>query len=89
MIAYDGAAMTRYMQKVAEAELAGERSTVSFGPHTALVVIGALQLAIRHPEVTDHMREQLGRVIEGFRPWFAGTLGELIIDLGNDPEQDL
>lgn len=33
-------------------------------------------------------RDQITAVIEGFRPWFVGTLGEQLIDLGYDQAFD-
>jgi hypothetical protein len=77
-----------YMERLAEDEIAGVRQPIAFGPYTAMVVIGALQLATRNPSMDDRMRALLSSVVEQFRPWFAGTLGEHLIDQGNDPERD-
>lgn len=77
-----------YMERLVEDEVAGVRQQIAFGPYTAMVVIGALQLATRNPYMDDRMRALLGSVVDQFRPWFTGTLGEHLIDKGNDPEQD-
>lgn len=77
-----------YMLRVREAEAEGARQEVVFGPYTALVVIGALQLATRHQGVPDNLRAELRAVVDQFRPWFVGTPGEHIIDRGDDPELD-
>lgn len=77
-----------YMLVLRREEAAGARQEVPFGPYTALVVIGALQLATRHPNMAPSLRAELLGVIDQFRPWFVGTPGEQIIDMGNDPELD-
>lgn len=82
------AEMVTYMRSAQEAEKAGARQSALLGPFTTLVMIGALQLAIRHPSMDDSQRKQILSVIDGFRPWFADTLGEQIIDMGNNPELD-
>lgn len=82
------AEMVAYMRTLHALEQTGERAPIAVGPFSAIVMIGALQLATRHPTMPDNHREMIGQVIEQFRPWFAGTIGEQIIDMGNDPEQD-
>lgn len=77
-----------YMKRLHELEVSGERQTVAFGPFTAIVLIGLLQFATRHPDVSEEHRAMIGSVIDQFRPWFAGTMGEQIIDMGNDPALD-
>lgn len=77
-----------YLARLRDLEVAGERQYVAFGPYTAMAVIGALQLATRHPSMTDGQRAELAAVIDQFRPWFEGTPGEHLIDMGNDPELD-
>lgn len=77
-----------YMVALRQAEDAGDREVAAFGPYTALVLIGGLQLATRHPSLPASVRAELLAIIEQFKPWFTGTLGEHIIDMGNDPEQD-
>ena len=80
--------LLEYMLVLREHEVGGARQEVVIGPYTAMLLIGALQLATRHPSMPDQTRAQLGAVIDQFRPWFAGTPGETIIDMGNDPELD-
>lgn len=82
------AELLEYMRVLRQAEADGAREAVVFGPYTALTVIGALQLATRHPAMFADQRAEILAVIELFRPWFAGTPGEQIIDMGNDPEFD-
>lgn len=77
-----------YMLDLHQRELAGERGDFSIGPYAAMVMIGALQMATRHPEMTETSRNVLLSIVDQYRPWFAGTLGERLIDLGNDPTQD-
>lgn len=82
------AEMGAYITNLHELEVAGERAPISMGPFTAIIVIGALQLATRHPTMPDHQKAAIASVIDQFRPWFAGTMGEQIIDMGNDPALD-
>lgn len=77
-----------YMAEVHALEASGVRHSIEVGPFTALITIGALQLATRHPQLDPDQRRLVLGVIEQFRPRFAGTLGEHIIDLGNDPSFD-
>lgn len=77
-----------YLRNLHELEQAGERTSIAIGPFSAIVVIGALQLATRHPSMSEDHRELIGQVVDQMRPLFAGTIGEQIIDGGNDPEQD-
>lgn len=75
-----------YMIRLHQAEADGQRQEVVFGPFTAILVIGAIQLATRHPGMPEHQRVQLRAVVDQFRPWFAGTPGEHIIYRGDNPE---
>jgi hypothetical protein len=77
-----------YMLTLHEAEAEGARQEIAVGPYTAMIVIGALQLATRHPSANAYLRAELLAVVDQFRPWFVGTPGEHIIDRGNDPEFD-
>jgi hypothetical protein len=77
-----------YMLTLHEAEAEGARQEIVVGPYTAMLMIGALQLATRHPGASAFLRAELLAVVDQFRPWFVGTPGEHIIDRGNDPEFD-
>jgi hypothetical protein len=77
-----------YMLVLHQAEAEGARQEIAVGPYTAIVVIGALQLATRHPSTTPHLRAELRAVVDQFRPWFVGTPGEHIIERGDNPEFD-
>ena len=79
------AEMLAYMLDLKETD---EPLAVLLSPYTALVLVGGLQTATRHPAMPASLRaEQLG-VIGQFRALFAGTTGEHIIDRGNDPKFD-
>lgn len=69
-------------------EAAGERTTLTIGPFSAITMIGALQLAMRHPEMSTFQRGILAEFIDQMRPMFAGTSGEEIIRRGDDPAFD-
>lgn len=77
-----------YMALLRELEIDGERVDVAIGPYTAMLVIGALQLATRHPEMGSFARGELDNLARSFLPWFEGTIGAEIILAGFDPAQD-
>lgn len=65
-----------------------ERAVLFIGPYSAFVMIGALQLATRHPDMSPTHRQFLAEVIDQLRPLFTGTPGEPLIRLGDDPAND-
>jgi hypothetical protein len=80
--------MLAYMEKLVELERAGESVMVRFGPYTIMVMIGAMQLATRHPDMSSPDRARLNQIVANFRSAFAGTMGAEIIDRGADPTMD-
>jgi hypothetical protein len=82
------AAGAAYMKRLYDIEKAGERMTVSIGPFTAMVMIGALQMSTRHPDMDLNLKKVLRQVIDQMRPTFAGTEGEEIVNKGDHPEWD-
>lgn len=66
-----------------------EKALVSMGPATSFVLIGALQLATRHPEFSPGHCRMVGSVIDQLRKMFAGTPGEELLLLGDHPEFDI
>jgi hypothetical protein len=77
-----------YLKQLIELEQAGERSTLSMGPYTAIMIIGAVQLAWRHPGMNPTMCSTLHDLIDQMEPWFVGTLGQEIIAKGWDTSED-
>jgi hypothetical protein len=75
-----------YLATLAALENAGERTTLAIGPYSAFTIIGALQLALRHPQLGDVVR---GIVGGDLRTLFDGTPGEALIRLGDDPANDI
>jgi hypothetical protein len=73
---------------LAEDERAGGRIPITLGPFAVITMIGALQLASRHPEMSDTQRELLRGVVDQLRVPFIGTLGEKVIEMGENPEFD-
>jgi hypothetical protein len=65
-----------------------DQAALFVGPYSAFVMIGALQLATRHPEMSPTHRRFLAEIIDQLRPLFAGTPGEALIRLGDDPAHD-
>ena len=72
-----------------EQEPDGARAIISLGPFTTFVLIGALQLAMRHPEFSPSQSDLLAQVIDQIKPLFAGTLAEKLLELGDHPEFDI
>lgn len=86
----DEAALLAYMQQLIgiENDPDSEPATLRIGPYTAIVLIGALQLATRHPTMSPKMRRVLRGIVDQLKPLFAGTPGEEIIRRGEHPEFD-
>jgi len=82
------AAQVAYFRTLIDLEKAGERATISVGPYTAMNLIGALQMVTRHPGIEPPMRKIMRELVNQFRPMFAGTPGEEIINRGDHPEFD-
>lgn len=66
-----------------------DRATVKMGPLTAFTVIGALQLATRHPEFPPAQAARVNAVIADLKRLFAGTPGEVLLGLGDEPAFDV
>jgi hypothetical protein len=65
------------------------RSSIAMGPATAFVMIGALQLALRHPEFSEQHISMVREIIDQLRPLFDSTPGEFLLGLGNNPDYDV
>lgn len=78
----DAQQLVEYFRELQRLEEEGERAPMFVGPYTAMITIGALQLAARHPSMTEGQRETLRALVDQFRPWFQGTPGETVIDQG-------
>jgi hypothetical protein len=72
-----------------EREPGRDRAFIRVGPFTAFTIIGALQLATRHPEMSQSQRDLIGAVIDQLRPLFAGAPGEHLLRLGDEPAYDV
>lgn len=64
-------------------------ATITFGPFTAFSMIGALQLALRHPEFSTTQAALVNSIIDQLRPLFANTPGEQLLKLGDNPAYDI
>ncbi|WP_020674019.1 hypothetical protein [Amycolatopsis nigrescens] len=80
--------IAKYMNHLAKLEDDGQRTTATFGPLTAMIAVGAFQLAIRHPRTTTAQKEIYQSLTDQFKTLFAGSLGEEIINRGEHPEFD-
>lgn len=65
-----------------------QMAVISIGPFTALTLIGMLQLATRHPDMSKIQKTMVRDIIDQMRPLFVGTSGEEIIRRGDHPEWD-
>lgn len=72
-----------------EHEPGSEKALISIGPFSAFVLIGALQLALRHPEFSPSQASMVNAVIDQMRPLFTGTPGEQLLRLGDEPAYDI
>lgn len=78
-----------WLKKLVDMEKAGERTTLAIGPYTAYAMIGALQLAMRHPQMDGKLRTVLRDMCHQLEPLFIGTPGEETIKRGYHPEWDV
>ena len=80
-----------YIKQLAETEQdpGHQRATITMGPFTAFIAVGAWQLAMRHPEFSPTHAELISQLIDQFRPLFEGTPGAELLELGNDPARDV
>lgn len=65
--------------------------TVEMDVITGQVIIGALQLALRHPAFPRTSREIIQSFIRGFQARVAALDGDLavLVELGNQPHRDV
>ena len=85
----DDAAAVAYVNELYRMEQAGERTTLVIGPFSAFTMIAALQLATRHPGMTDSQRGTLRDFIDTAKTWLTGTPGEALLAAGDDPANDI
>ena len=80
-----------YVHRLAQVERTPghEKATVMMGPFTAFTVIGALQLATRHPDFSEAQAALIGDVVKQLKPLFAGTPGEVLLEVGSEPAFDV
>jgi hypothetical protein len=55
-----------------------QKAEVRIGPFTAFVAIGALQLAWRHPEMTQHNRDAIEHLARQLQVLFSGEMADLL-----------
>ena len=82
--------MILYMARLGDLERAGSRTVLHIGPFTAMTLIGALQLVLRHPNISNTSADVIHGLIEQLqlRLVFLEPIGQHIIDLGDDPKND-
>lgn len=66
-----------------------EPCTVKVGPFSLFVLIGTLQLSLRHPEFGGSSSAEIVRdILQVLREPFRGTPGEILVKMGDQPELD-
>lgn len=62
----------------------------TFEPHSLLMLVALVQLAKRHPHLTDTNRRFADRFLARARHYFATCAAVIdVIDRGDDPRQDV
>lgn len=76
-VSNDEAAFVEYMKTLVELENdpTAAKATLVCGPYTAMMLIGALQLTTRHPEMSPSMRSIIRSAVDQLKPLFIGTPG--------------
>jgi hypothetical protein len=80
-----------YMQELLQREECGERATIEVGPHTAMLLVGAIQWAVRGGQLAEHGPGLFGQVLDQLRLIFIDEpAGTALIQLYEPPppEQD-
>lgn len=78
-----------WVRSLIELEKSGERTTITLGPFSAFTLIGLLQLATRHPEMSPSIRKTAQDIYRQLYPLFKGTRGEEVLYKGEHPEWDV
>jgi len=82
-----GASDVEVVTALGQAERDGARAPLLVGPFTAWVMISTLQLAWRHPNLSEDMRGRIRRGADQLISLYAGRARELL-EAGWDPTQD-
>ena len=73
-------------------ERAGERTEMLIGPYSAFILVGMLQLAMRHPAYRDEPTGRMARIIRSlgdqFGAQFEGYPAGELLKKGWDPAND-
>jgi hypothetical protein len=71
-------------------EAEDEPMVVALHPVTAVQLAGLVQLAIRHPDIPDNLRETAARFLESVREYFLEAPAvRAVLERGDDPSQDV
>lgn len=77
------------LEELLSQEAAGVRLLLETGPYTALMVVCALRLAMRHPGVSEDIRIVLGAYADQWSVYYAGTAAGPLAAEGIMPQVDL
>lgn len=77
-----------YMARLSDLERAGQRIQIAVGPYTAMLLIGALQLVLRHPDMRPTTTKALRGMIAQLGLAFPDRIGQEMIRRGNRTEFD-
>lgn len=75
--------MIVYWHRLEEQERAGLQYQMKIGPRTTMILIGALQLSMRHPDLSPGLKAKLRTVIDRLAMLFDDPVAEKMIRQGN------
>jgi hypothetical protein len=78
-----------YIASLVRAEQDGAHTFVRIGPWSSYCLISGLQLTLRHPDLSDEIKNILTSLCREFAQLFEGTPGKDLIEAGFDPSRDV
>ena len=92
MTGYGDEQVMKAIADLAQAEISGtaEPVTVRIGPFSMFQLIGAVQLALRHPNMPASVREMVTNLAREFATCFnEGSIARQVVEAGFDPDNDV
>lgn len=87
----DESALTEYVMSLADIERDPDYDpfSIRIGPFSTIVMVGMMQLAMRHPDLVERHKDIARQIIDQIAVLFAGTPGEVLIARGWAPGADV
>jgi hypothetical protein len=86
----DGELLAAMVAELRALEADDDPMVVALQPVTAVQLAGLVQLALRHPDVPDNLRETSARFLESVREYFLEAPAvRAVLERGDDPSQDV